>query len=152
MLNNIPKISRSFLEKSVIVGNRHLYWVGKDSDSAIVKQIAEEFVSKKDMQLVYLDCRTLTTKEELRNRILVENAENIVLYFDYITEVPETEDSHAIVESIRYILKEGRYHILKEGRYFACEYKKVIATSLCSQLEGIKKYMPFICAQSLFEE
>jgi hypothetical protein len=144
MLNNIPKIPRSFLEKSVIVGNPHLYWVGKDSDSAIVKQIAEEFVSKKDMQLVYLDCRTLTTKEELRNRILVENAENIVLYFDYITEVPETEDSHAIVESIRYILKEGRY--------FACEYKKVIATSLCSQLEGIKKYMPFICAQSLFEE
>ena len=144
MLNNIPKISRSFLEKSVIVGNRHLYWVGKDSDSAIVKQIAEEFVSKKDMQLVYLDCRTLTTKEELRNRILVENAENIVLYFDYITEVPETEDSHTIVESIRYILKEGRY--------FACEYKKVIATSLCSQLEGIKKYMPFICATSLFEE
>ena len=144
MLNNIPKNSRSFLEKSVIVGNPHLYWVGKDSDSAIVKQIAEEFASKKDMQLVYLDCRTLTTKEELRNRILVENAENIVLYFDYITEVPETEDSHAIVESIRYILKEGRY--------FACECKKVIATSLCSQLEGIKKYMPFICAQSLFEE
>ena len=102
MLNNIPKISRSFLEKSVIVGNPHLYWVGKDSDSAIV------------------------------------------LYFDYITEVPETEDSHAIVEAIRYILKEGRY--------FACEYKKVIATSLCSQLEGIKKYTPFICATSLFEE
>ena len=144
MLNNIPKISRSFLEKSVIVGKPHLYWVGKDSDSAIVKQIAEEFVSKKDMQLVYLDCRTLTTKEELSNRILVENAENIVLYFDYITEVPETEDSHAIVESIRCILKEGRY--------FGREYKKVIATSLCSQLEGIKKYMPFICAQSLFEE
>lgn len=144
MLNNIPKISRSFLEKSVIVGNPHLYWVGKDSDSAIVKQIVEEFVSKKDMQLVYLDCRILTTKEELRNRILVENAENIVLYFDYITEVPETEDSHAIVESIRYILKEGRY--------FACEYKKVIATSLCSEVESFKKYRPLICSQSVFKE
>jgi hypothetical protein len=53
MLNNIPKISRSFLEKSVIVGNPHLYWVGKDSDSAIVKQIAEEFVSKKFDSFMY---------------------------------------------------------------------------------------------------
>ena len=64
MLNNIPKISRSSLEKAVIVRNPHLYWVGKDADSAIVKQIAEEFVSKKGKEIKKLKDRIAELEKE----------------------------------------------------------------------------------------
>lgn len=144
MLKNVPKVSKSFLEKSIKIAKSHLYWVEKETDSATIRQIVEESASNQNMQVVYLDCRTLMTKEGLRSSIFVENAGNIVLFFDHILEVPETEDSYVIVETIRYILKEGKS--------FGYEYKKVIATSLCSEVESFKKYRPLICSQSVFKE
>ena len=120
---------------------RHLIFTISDSDIDFINQMLEKKSKDEGLEFIRIDCRTLSSLSEFSRKIFVENSEKVVLSFDHIFDIPESEDLQPIAGTIEALLSKDA--VKNYGNF--CEYKYCAVFAIakcesCLQPSESKKY------------